>query len=217
MKHLALVILAAAPAFAQIVSVGIKAGSPVGGAVPNNPEFSLKSLQHSYLLGATAEIHFPLRLSVEVDAIYKRTGFSTDSGYLSYSFSNRVTANQWEFPVLAKYEITGERLRPFVDAGPVLRHISGITDFFTSTYTTPYPIFPVSYTSSTTSNNSPYLQNRNSPGFVVGAGVTLKAFHVRISPEYRYTRWGTAAFGSSGLGLTISNPNQQDLMVGFAF
>ncbi len=218
MKPLLFIVVFAAPAFAQVVSLGVKVGVPLGDAFITNagPDFSLKltSGERRYLLGGTAEIHLPLRFSVEFDAIYKRTGFSTDFESAEIGqFSDRVIANQWEFPLLAKYEIIGGPIRPFVDAGPVLRHLSGITD--SSTYLDYFPVFMFG---STNSNNSPYLQNRNSPGFAVGAGVTFKVLHIRISPEVRYTRWGTNTFNVTAIASSaVSNPNQEDFMLGITF
>jgi len=208
MKYFLILVLTAAPALAQLVSAGVKVGAPLGDAFTSGG--SLTSAARRYLMGGTAELHLPLRFSVELDAIYKRTGFSTyfqstDIG----RFSDRVTANQWEFPVLAKYEITGGRLRPFIDAGPVLRHLSGIAD--SSTYLTYFPVFT---SGATTNNNTPDLQHRNSPGFVLGGGVTVKLFHLRISPEVRYTHWGTNTFN---IGPPTSNPNQEDFMLGITF
>jgi hypothetical protein len=216
MKSLFFIVLIATPTLAQIVSLGAKVGVPLGDAFTSNlgSDVSLTSSAHRYLVGATAEVHLPLRVSVELDAIYKRTGFSTyfqstDIG----RFTNRVTANQWEFPLLAKYEIpAGRHLRPFVDAGPVLRHMTGIADSFTYV-----EYFPVYSSGSTSTNNSPYLQHRNSPGFVIGGGLMFKPLHIRISPEVRYTRWGTNSFNLLSAGSSTSNPNQEDFMVGVTF
>jgi hypothetical protein len=212
MKYLLFAALMAAPAFAQIVALGVKAGIPLGDAFAGSGSSDVTSAARRYLVGGTAELHLPLRFSVELDVIYKRTGFNSYFQSLDIGrFSDRVTANQWEFPLLAKYEILGGRLRPFIDAGPVLRHMSGIADKYT--YLTFFP-FPGS-SGSTTSNNSPALQHRNSPGFSVGGGVTWKILGVRISPEVRYTRWGTDTFEIEQS--TTSNPNQEDLLVGFVF
>ena len=152
-----------------------------------------------------------LRLSVELDAIYKRTGFSDGPfGSTCCRFSDQITANQWEFPLLAKYEILGGRIRPFIDAGPVLRHMSGFKDVFM--------IILASGSISGTFNNTPDLSNRNSPGFAAGGGVTFRILRMRISPEFRYTRWGSGAFQIAQFGPeAVSNANQEDLLVGFTF
>ena len=107
---------------------------PLGDAYPSvETNFSKAS---DYLVGGTAELHLPLRFSVELDGIYKRTGVDGPS-YTAPSYelnsTEKIKANLWEFPVLAKYEFTGGLLRPFADVGPVLRHISGINDIFSYT------------------------------------------------------------------------------------
>jgi hypothetical protein len=214
MKFLLFIFVMAAPALAQIFSLGAKVGTPLGDAFINTSGSGLTSGARRYLVGATAEVHLPLRLSIELDAIYKETGFST---YFESSgigrFSYRVTANQWEFPLLAKYEIPASRhLRPFVDAGPVLRHLTGIADSYTY-----LEYFPVYSSGSISTNNSPYLQHRNSPGFVIGGGLMVKLLHIRISPELRYTRWGSNAFNLLSAGAPTSNPNQEDFLVGVTF
>jgi len=200
------------PAFCQLVSVGVKAGVPLTDAF-SSMQSSFTYGTRRYVVGGTAELHLPFRFSVELDALYRRIGFdyrfqSLDIGH----FLSRTTANQWDFPLLVKYEVLRGPIRPFVDAGPVLRHLSGITE--TSSFATFFPF----QTGSTVSNSSLYLRNRNSPGFAIGGGVTAKLFRLRLSPEIRYIRWSNEAFqGENGGGTINSNLNQLDLMVGFAF
>jgi hypothetical protein len=41
---------------------------------------------------------------------------------------------------------------------------------------------------------------------------------MRISPEFRYTRWGSSAFQIADFERGgVSNLNQEDLLVGFTF
>jgi hypothetical protein len=200
------------PAFSQLLSVGVKAGAPLTDAFSTSTDFSHGTRR--YVVGGTAEVRLPFRLSIELDALYRRIGFdysfkSLDLGY----FSSRTTADQWDFPLLAKYEILRGRVRPMVDAGPVLRHLSGIDE--TSNYLTFYPSFTTAVSGSTQSNNSVYLRNRNSPGFSVSGGVSFKWRPLKVCPEIRYTRWGNEAFSSNGFGTLNSNLNQVDVLVGF--
>ena len=210
MRYLPLILLVAAPAVAQIVSLGVKAGVPLGDPIIGVNGAGVTPNVRRYLVGGTVEVHLPLKFSVELDAIYKRTGFSDGPfGSINFRFSDRIAANQWEFPLLAKYEILSGRVRPFIDAGPVLRHISGFRDVSVL-------LFDLGAISGTF-NNTPDLANRNSPGFAVGGGVTFKVLHIRISPEFRYTRWGSSAFQIAQEGAPVSNSNQEDLLVGFTF
>jgi len=214
MKYSLYVVLATAPVLAQSLSIGVKAGIPPGTAFNASSLVNLTSNAQRYLVGGTVELHLPLRFSVELDGIYKRTGYSTFLQSLGIgSITSRVAANQWEFPVLAKYEILGGPVRPFIDAGPVLRHLSGITD--SSTYLSLLPSTANSIV--TTTNNSPDLLHRNTPGVAVGAGITLKLSSIRISPEIRYTRWGTNTFQIGQSRSSTSNPNQEDVIFGITF
>jgi hypothetical protein len=94
--------------------------------------------------------------------------------------------------------------------------MSGFTDVSSFIF-----FFPPT-TTSQTYNNTPDLSHRNSPGFAVGGGVTVKVLHIRISPEFRYTRWGSSAlqfaqFEGPGLPSPVSNANQENILVGFTF
>jgi hypothetical protein len=59
----------------------------------------------------------------------------------------------------------------------------------------------------------------------MGGGVEIHLLLVRISPEIRYTRWGTQQFNgifpagvASGIaGSLTSNQNQAEFLVGFTF
>ncbi len=206
MKILILFFLSAAAAFCQLFSFGAKVGVPLGNAYPSITTNVSKA--SDYLVGGTVEMHLPLRFSVELDAIYKRTGVdgpSYTAPVLDLNSTEQIRANQWEFPLLAKYEITGGLLRPFVDVGPVLRNISGINSIVNYTLAT---LPPTSVT--TTRNNTTLLMNRDTAGIAIGGGIALKVAHFRVSPELRYTRWtATSLYGSAG--------NQADVIVGFTF
>lgn len=185
-------------AFGQhLLSVGVKGGVALSDAYnsstitdrANNSVVRLFSNEKDYLVGPTVELHLPLGLSVEADALYRPLSLASQTGIpgspLSKAGSTRVTT--WEFPVLAKFRLPVPIAKPYVDAGPSFRHVGQLGDYLSST------------------------------GFAVGAGVELHAPLVRVSPEVRYTRWagdstpaGTGTFASSNL-------NQVELLVGFTF
>ncbi len=159
MKAFLVFFFAAAPVFSQLFSVGVKAGVPLGDAYPGSPDVSQAK---RYLVGATAEVHLPFRFSVELDAIYKRTGFEAPNTVLiiqNEAILYQAKANQWEFPLLGKYEFTGGALRPFVDAGPVLRNLSNVQG--AAALLTPFG-------SAVSNSGSLLLANRNTAGFAVG-------------------------------------------------
>src|SRR5579862_457629 len=129
MKLLLVLCSASVVMMAQPFSIGVKAGVPITDAIETfqGNQASYASNTHRYLIGATAQVNLPFRISIEVDGLYKRLGFQYDqfSGP-GPPTSSATVANSWEFPVLAKYALFGGPVRPFVDAGASFRHISGV-------------------------------------------------------------------------------------------
>ncbi len=71
--------------------------------------------------------------------------------------------------------------------------------------------------SPTTAAASPTeLSNDTTRGFVIGGGVDVKVLLIHISPEVRYTRWGSAHF-IDPIGLISSKQNQAEFLVGITF
>ena len=135
--------------------------------------------------------------AIEVDALYRRLGSSGGFSLLSgrnllgppaeapafnYLFRERI--NSWELPVLAKYNF--ERgfggLHPFLATGYAFRASWDKTENRTNN-----PALPGAYTGSA---RSPL-----GVGAVVAAGVNWKTGPVKISPQFRYTRWGDSPGG----------------------
>lgn len=111
------------PAYSQLFSVGVKAGVPLTDGL-NGQSYSSTNVTTStqrWIVGPTAEIHLPFRLSFEVDALYRRENFTTTQFLTSFA----GTVNDWQVPFLGKYELHGGLLRPFVDAGVTYRNLSG--------------------------------------------------------------------------------------------
>jgi hypothetical protein len=112
-------------------------------------------------------------------------------------FSSSTRFSTWEFPILAKYRFKFPIVRPYIDAGPSFR---------------------------TTTSGTRYLSNH---GIAVGGGLDIKALFLHVSPEIRYTRWGSDSShgsipaGSSrlsfGPGYAQSNLNQVEFLVGLSF
>ena len=187
-----LLLAAGGPAHSQIFSFGVKVGVPVtnvytlqfiadGGAFANERRFTI---------GPTVEVHLPFHLSLEADALWRQSSFSTVGGHFSGNLDSSV--NDWQVPILAKYEMRLGPIHPFVDGGVVYRHVS------------------------TTSSSVAPPTNPNTPGVCAGGGITLKLLHLRISPEIRYTKWPTPAFSSAYVPV-ISTSNQADVLVGITF
>ena len=159
-----------------------------------------------YLIGPSVEVRIHGGFAVELDAIYRRLGSSgafnsrVSPEGPTYLYSFKVRGNSWELPVLAKYNferrIAG--MRPFLATGYAFR-----TGWSKTENRTTNPI-------ATTIIYDSDSRDRLSIGAVAAAGVNLQAGHLRISPQFRYTRWGDSA------GNRRPN-NQVDFMVGIHF
>ncbi len=195
-------------AAAQPVSIGVKAGVPITDALDaaRGNQAAYVSHTHRYLIGPTVQLNLPFRFSIEVDAIYKRLGFDYDqfAGPGSPTVT-RTTANSWEFPVLGKYAIFGGPIRPFIDAGANFRHISGV-DQVRSTLS-----------SANISVSAPEFNKDTDVGFAFGGGIELKLGVIRVTPELRYTRWGSENFRDPVAALLRTNKNQGDFILGLTF
>lgn len=187
------------------VSIGVKAGVPITDAFEtfqgNDAHYFTNTKR--YLIGPTIEFHLPYRLSIEVDGLYKRVGYEYQQ--LPEGVAARTVANSWEIPGLLKWEILPGGFRPFVLTGASLRHITGINELREVAGTV------------VELENAPEFNKRNDVGFVFGGGVAFKMGPVRISPEFRYVRWGSEAFRDPVNSLLRTNRNQGDFLLGFTF
>src|SRR5947209_4810313 len=127
MTRTLLMMLAAPLAFAQTFSFGVKAGARLMEAfdTARNANSTYASLGKSYTVGPVIQIGLPLRLAVEVDALYKRVGYAQILGGLTDGYI-RTSGNSWEFPVLLKYRFTSSRVRPYVSGGPNFSALAGL-------------------------------------------------------------------------------------------
>lgn len=215
-KILGLFFIATGAAFPQVFSFGVKAGVPAtdafhtGAGGPAFERLSYFASTRRYTVGPTVELHLPFRLSVEFDALYKRVGFNKNQSGIDTLAQAATTANSWEFPLLAKYRLTGGPIRPYIDGGVSFDHLSGVTQF------TRLTVFPSHVTTST--GTSPELMNSFREGGVIGGGLELHLGILRLSPEIRYTRWGQDSFRDLADGsLLRSSPNQAEFLLGITF
>lgn len=166
---------------------GLKAGVPLNDALSTSPSGAIGYFQdtHRFTIGPFAEFRLPSGFAVEVDALYR-----------SYSFRQAlpaapsVSANAWEFPVLAKKSLFGGPVQPYIEGGVALSHLS-VKDVAE-------------------------LNHRNNYGIVLGAGLSFHAGSVRVAPEIRYNGWAFQSF-SSPFGGLHSNRNQATVLVGIGF
>ncbi len=218
---LALIILGASTLLAQDsdnhtpVTIGIKVGVPVTDMFDaNNTTLFTGNISSTYnaavpryILGVSAEFHLPYHLRFEVDGLYKRAGFASQNDFALGGGATQyynTSFNQIEVPGVFKYDLALGHLRPFVEAGASLRHISTVSQ------SSEYSSLPLFYYN----NNTPELMNRNSFGGVAGFGITFKKGMFELTPEVRYTRWANQSFEAAGLR---TNLDQGDVLLGLSF
>jgi hypothetical protein len=96
-----------------------------------------------------------------------------------------VKGSLWDFPLLAKYKFPGHTFRPYVGLGWTYRHLNDLLRSATS----------------------------GTNGFVFAGGVRIDARLLKISPEFRYTRWAVKDF----VDTFQTKRNQAEILVGFTF
>jgi len=202
---------------AQPLSVGIKGGIPFTDAVDGSG--GVHSEEKRYTVGPMVEVSLPFSFAIEVDALYKRTGYSTIGGAFGLTTLQRIRANSWEFPLLGKFYFPGHFLpwRPYVEVGYVGRRAFGTEGTF-STFGRDV-IGGNQINSSGQLSTSFLIRDNPTNGVAVGGGVRLKLGPLRIAPGVRYTHWGGKLFdqeGSQGF-FVRSTQNQAEFLVGLSF
>jgi opacity protein-like surface antigen len=193
MKPLFLLFFGAVSAWAQLFSYGVKAGVPLTEFLDaaKSQQFAFNSTTDRFIVGPTAELHLPFGLGVEFDILYRRFDYHGSGTLAGIVTSTSVTANAWEFPLLAKYRFPTKIMHPYVDAGVAWDTLSGLT-------------------------HTAQLNTTATRGFVMGAGLSVKVLVIHLSPEVRFTRWGAQHFIDPN-GLLHSNLNQGEFLLGIAF
>lgn len=176
-------------ASAQPISFGIKGGVPLQDA------FNVKSPAGvtQFTVGPMVELHLPLGLGVEADALYNRYNLRFSDFFAGFSSSGY--SSSLDIPILLKYRVGGAPLiHPYIEGGPTFRKLFNIP-----------------------SNLSGASARTTGKGFALGAGVELRLLVLRIAPEIRYTHWGSQNFTLPS-NLTIdANQSQTQFLVGLSW
>jgi hypothetical protein len=91
-----------------------------------------------------------------------------------------------EFPIPGKYRFLHTPVvKPYVEAGPIFRYVAA---------------------------RASCLSNA---GFAIGGGVELKLLVLKLSPEIRFSRWGSDA-ATSIPNAPPSNLNQAEFLIGLS-
>lgn len=180
------------PAFPQLFSFGLKGGVPLTGAFKIAKSSAYFSDSRQYTIGPVVELHLPFRIGVEFDALYRPLKYGLVEAAAIPAVS---TGGSWQFPLLLKHQFSGGLLRPYLGAGVAFQHLTGFTHVVAATSE---------------------LRDRSNAGVVLEGGVELHVPFLQISPEIRYTRWGSPNFRSPRGELT-SQVNQADFLIGITF
>ena len=201
---------------AQSLSFGVKAGVPATDAIEGS--FGSHAEAPRYTVGPMVELGLPFSFGVEVNALYRRTGYSTSDTVFGVTNLTRVRANTWEFPILLKYYLPGvPLLRPYVSGGYVGRRL-----FSASGQSHAFGRDSISGTviDQTFKLDTRFLVRENpTHGVAIAAGLRLRLRPLKLAPEVRYTRWTGRPFedfGSRGF-FVQSLENQVDFLVGLTF
>ena len=99
--------------------------------------------------------------------------------------SSQLTSSEslWDFPLLVKYKFPGVLARPYIAGGWTYRNLGDQLSFSSSN------------------------------GFVLSSGVRIGLVLIKISPEFRFTRWDDSP---SDPGFR-TNRNQAEILVGVTF
>ena len=202
MKYL-LLALATLPAFAQNISIGVRAGIPLNDAISSarGGNFSFTAERPRYAIGPTFEVRLPLGLGIQIDALYRKIGITgtAPAGTGTNSFS------YWQFPIMAKWRPGVGPVRPFIAAGPSFSKLGGVGNAASC------------LVSLGTGNCFGKVLKSSGTGIAFGAGVEAKLPIIRVSPEIRYTRLGANLFDGTAAASLASQRNQLEFLVGVTF
>jgi hypothetical protein len=222
-----LLLAAASSAFAQHISVGIKAGVPLTNLVGNDSGDApflgnFPTQMKRYTIGPVVDIGLLLGFGVEFGAIYKRfdqrsiaittTGFITideETYPIQQTAGISAVGHSWEFPVTVQYHFFKSAIRPYVEGGVALNRLSNAY----SVRTNPFPFPPrLPFTI------EPLRGSFTRHGPLFGMGVDFKLHRIHVTPGLRYTHYNRL----SSLTGCISGPGcpsnkAVDFLVGFTF
>lgn len=199
LKFAFIALAAALPAIAQI-GAGLKVGLPLNDALDVIGSRDLQTETKRYIIGPQFELRLPAGFSIELDALYTNFNASGPLTAVGSGATAVLDGDSWEFPLMLKKKFGRGLARPFVGAGASFRRLGGLKNIG-------------SFITGSSDNDI----DRNNTGFVIGAGIELRLLFLRISPEIRFTRWGTDHFSEGVRNVLKTNRNQGQLLVGFSF
>jgi len=144
-----------------------------------------------FLIGPTVELHLPFGFSINADALYRPLRLVEVSLAPGSNIGTAVTSatyTSFEVTPAVRYRFLHTPIvKPLVEAGPSFRIVA-----------------------------TPLSTGLSGRGFTLGAGVEVKLLRLRVTPELRYTRWGSDHIVPFSLPFQ-SNQNQAEFLAGFTF
>ena len=218
-----LLLAAASSAFAQHISVGIKAGVPLTGLLRTEYEHgrcceSVATQTRRYTIGPVVDIGLPLGFGVEFGALYKRfdqqsytvttTGFTTDGYPIQQTAGISAVGHSWEFPLAVQYRFFKSAIRPYVEGGVSLNRLSNVYSF--QNVSINFRQLPFTF--------APLRGSFTRVGPLFGMGVDVKLHRVHVTPGLRYTHYNKlSALTACSSGSACRGNNAVDILVGFTF
>ncbi|MEO8592287.1 MAG: hypothetical protein ABI759_03110 [Candidatus Solibacter sp.] len=220
-----LLLAAASSAFAQHISVGIKAGVPLTGLL--RTEYAtgacceqVATQTRRYTIGPIVDIGLLRGFGVEFGALYKRfdqvsytlttTGFTTD-GEDSYPIQETAgisaVGHSWEFPVAVQYHFFKSAIRPYVEGGVSLNRLSNVYSFRNVSIN--FRQLPFTF--------APMRGSFTRVGPLFGMGVDVKLHRIHVTPGLRYTHYNRLSLLPNCTGPGCGGSKVVDFLVGFTF
>ncbi len=184
---------------AQSLSVGLKGGVPLNNALKADKTRSYFSDKAPCVIGPAVELGLTAGLAAESGLLFRRVEYGAEN--------SRTRGESWEIPLLVKYRAAGVLSRPFLLAGVSFRRLARFEQKTAEAGSS----LLVEVT-----DHPEELKSRFTAGPTVGAGLEFHLPRVRLSAEFRYTRWGGSGFRSPAGGLS-TQLNQADLLLGIMF
>ena len=187
-----LIFFAAVVAQAQPISFGVKGGVPLD---PPDSQILFQHTESRWTGGPSIELHLPLNLSVELNALYRsgrhdtlwpsRFGPEQNATLLQRTDRGKI----WDFPLLLKYRFMPDsRVRPFVSAGASWSYRRSEGDSLSTCLGPQGSCSPPEF-SAADFRSSSFKSSQTRFGPAAGAGVDFKMKYFTLSPELRYNQW----------------------------
>jgi hypothetical protein len=196
-------LLVSSPLWAQVVSLGLRAGIPVTPVLTaDGPQ---QASEPRFTIGPAVEVHLWRGAGFGADLLLRRADL-----VIPPAGSRRATIWRWEVPITFIYRFRASP-RPFVRTGVSLNRVIDIND---ATECARGPSGEQFYCLE--GRSLAELRHRGTPGLVVGGGLRFKFKKLWLEPEARLTRWIDRNFGVRDSAVR-SNLNQTELLVGVIF